>query len=369
MNENTDIIIIGGGLAGLVSAIHLSRAGQRVTVIEKHPYPRHKVCGEYLSREVMPYFQSLDADPSILEPAIISRFMMTTACGESAETVLPLGGLGISRYTLDNFLKEKAVKNGCRILHDNVIGVSFEKGRFHVEMARHSALSAGIVLGAYGKRTALEPGHPTKSTTWLAVKGHYSGDLPPDLVALHTFQGGYCGVSHVEKNKLNICYLVHYKSFREYKNIDDHREAVLFRNPFLKEIFGRCKPLFHKPLSISQVSFQSKKKVQDHMLMTGDAAGLMHPLCGNGMAVAILSAKAASESILQFKAGKFNSRPQFEQYYTQLWNKWFKKRMRAGKFLSTIVENALLCRWAVKTQRLFPQLLPFMIRQTHGNII
>ena len=54
MNINPDVIIIGGGLAGLTSALHLSKKGFKVTLIEKHDYPRHKVCGEYLSNEVVP---------------------------------------------------------------------------------------------------------------------------------------------------------------------------------------------------------------------------------------------------------------------------------------------------------------------------
>ncbi|HNU89628.1 MAG TPA: FAD-dependent oxidoreductase, partial [Ferruginibacter sp.] len=53
-SSTTDITIIGGGLAGLVSAIHLSKAGLAVTLIEKNEYPKHKVCGEYVSNEVLP---------------------------------------------------------------------------------------------------------------------------------------------------------------------------------------------------------------------------------------------------------------------------------------------------------------------------
>ena len=44
-----DVLIVGGGLAGLVNAIHLSKTGLKVIVLEKNDFPKHKVCGEYLS--------------------------------------------------------------------------------------------------------------------------------------------------------------------------------------------------------------------------------------------------------------------------------------------------------------------------------
>ena len=50
-----NVVIVGGGLAGLTSALHLTQSGLGVTLIEKNPYPRHKVCGEYISNEVLPY--------------------------------------------------------------------------------------------------------------------------------------------------------------------------------------------------------------------------------------------------------------------------------------------------------------------------
>ena len=61
--ETADILTIGGGFAGLVSAIHLSKAGLSVILIEKNEYPRHKICSKFISNEVLPYLQYLDADP------------------------------------------------------------------------------------------------------------------------------------------------------------------------------------------------------------------------------------------------------------------------------------------------------------------
>ncbi|WP_220101243.1 NAD(P)/FAD-dependent oxidoreductase [Chitinophaga oryzae] len=119
------IIIIGGGLAGLTSAIHLARAGLPVSLVEKNTYPRHKVCGEYISNEVLPYLQWLGADPAVLAPADISRLLLSAANGKTISATLPLGGFGVSRYTLDHFLLNKALAAGVRLITDTVTDVEY----------------------------------------------------------------------------------------------------------------------------------------------------------------------------------------------------------------------------------------------------
>lgn len=366
MQPVREVIIVGGGLAGLTAAIHLSKAGLHVTVIEKHPYPRHKVCGEYISNEVLPYLQWLDADPGVLSPALIERVCISTVAGRKVETRLPLGGFGISRFALDAFLMEKAVNNGVQLLQDTVTNVSFVNEQFAIETAANGTLFAAHAIGAYGKRAALDQqlnrDFWEKKSPWLAVKAHYQADFPEGLVALHNFRGGYCGVSKVEKNIVNICYLASYEVFKHYRNIDEHRREVLYENKFLKEIFTNSEPLFERPLTISQVSFSEKKKVEQHILMTGDTAGLIHPLCGNGMAMAISSAQLAAQQILDGQP-----RLALEKAYTRKWNQQFAKRMKAGSLLSTIFTHPWLSGLTMGTVVAMPVLLPFIIRQTHGK--
>jgi menaquinone-9 beta-reductase len=366
-----DIIIVGGGLAGLTSALHLLRAGLHVTVIERNSFPKHKVCGEYISNEVLPYLQWLGADPGVLAPARIERVCISTVSGKSVAAALPLGGFGISRYALDHFLMQQVIAAGGEILEDTVADVVFDNDAFCVTTAGRRQLSARFVIGAYGKRSGLDQqldrDFSARKSPWLAVKGHYEGEFPDGLVALHNFMGGYCGVSKVENNIINICYLVSYDTFRQYKNIDAHREGVLYRNPHLKTIFEQSRPLFERPLSISQVSFSAKKKVDRHILMTGDTAGLIHPLCGNGMAMAIHSAKIASEQLLSFFSGETSAREAVEREYIKTWNVAFGKRMAAGKLLSAVFRKQRLAAGVMRGLVLFPGILPVIIRQTHGK--
>ena len=92
-----DIIIIGGGLAGLVSSIQLSKGGKKVLLIEKKKYPFHRVCGEYISNETRPFLESIGLDFNKLSVKEISKFQFTSPSGRILETDLDLGGFGISR--------------------------------------------------------------------------------------------------------------------------------------------------------------------------------------------------------------------------------------------------------------------------------
>lgn len=373
MKSENNVIIVGGGLAGLTCAIHLLKFGFKATLIEKSTYPHHKVCGEYISNEVLPYLKWLDADPSLFRPTTITRLSISSASGKTIDSTLPLGGFGISRFTLDNFLLEKAKQSGCTIITDSVTSIAFKDEIFNISTAKNGLLNTRIVIGAYGKRSSLdqkmEREFIQKKSPWLAVKAHYKGDFPDDLVALHNFTGGYCGVSKVENRNINICYLTDYSSFKTHKNINDFQTQVLYKNPHLKKLFENCSLLFDQPLTISQISFERKEPVFNHILMIGDTAGLIHPLCGNGMAMAIHSAKICAELTIQFLNGTIPSRAKLEINYKNEWNRNFKKRLAIGKLLSGIIRKEKLFAPLLNLLIKFPSVLPLIIKKTHGKPI
>lgn len=368
-----DIIIVGGGLAGLVSAIHLSKSGKRVLLIEKNEFPKHKVCGEYISNEVLPYLEYLDVNPFDFGATAIHRFALSTPGGKLVESPLPLGGFGISRYTLDHILYKKAIAVGATIIEDLAEVIRFSGKSFEVSTRSGTIYQSTFVIGAFGKRSnidvKLKRSFIQKRAPFLGVKGHYSGDFPDDLVALHNFRGGYCGVSKVEEGKINICYLTDFQTFKKYKNIEIFQQEVLFKNPHLKNIFEQSKPLFTQPLTISQVSFLPKKSVENHILMSGDAAGMIHPLCGNGMGMAIHSALLLSQSLIRFFQGSIPNREALELEYTQHWHQTFKKRLGAGRLFNAVFRYDRLFEPILKGLTLFPTTLPFFIKQTHGKLI
>ena len=366
-----DVIIVGGGLAGLTSAIHLSTRKKRVLLIEKNEYPKHKVCGEYISNEVLPYLNSLGINPINEGAKQITKVHISTTKSNLIKGELPLGGFGMSRYFLDNLLVKKAHLNGVQILKDTVDSIHFKKDSFTITTKSSGVFQSKITIGAFGKRSSLDQKMKRKfiqkKSPYLAVKIHVKGVFPENLVALHNFKGGYCGVSKVEDNAINVCYITEYRSFKKHKNITDFQEQVVFKNKHLRKIFKETSPVFEKPLTISQVSFQTKNPVEDHIIMCGDTAGMIHPLCGNGMGMAISSARLASVRILQFLNGEIKTREGLEKQYLRDWNKEFKIRLKTGHFIAWLFRNQTISQIAYSILKRIPSLLPKMIKFTHGK--
>ncbi|MEX0290629.1 MAG: NAD(P)/FAD-dependent oxidoreductase [Flavobacteriaceae bacterium] len=365
-----DVIIIGGGLAGLTAALHLSESQLSILLIEKHQYPHHKVCGEYLSNEVAPYLKKLGV--LLPNPVSIKTLQLSTVKGTTLTTPLPLGGMGISRYTLDYALYNKVLEKGVEVKFGSVKAVDFEKNTFILGTVDGHSYLAEIVIGAYGKRSGIDK-HLQRSfikskSPWLAVKSHYHAKgFPDELVALHNFRGGYGGLSKTEKGEINFCYLANYKIFTKYKDIEHFNSQVVTQNPFLAEFLSSASPVFDKPITIAQISFERKQAVERHMLMCGDAAGLIHPLCGNGMAMAIHSAKMAAELVLEYFGSISPDRRVLENQYAHEWETTFKRRLIAGRRLQSMLLHPV---WADKLMQLAvksPLVLRRIIKSTHGQ--
>ena len=372
--EHYDVIIVGGGLAGLTAGLHLRLKGHAVLLIERKPYPHHKVCGEYVSNEVVPYLGRLGISLMQNGAVAINRLEMSTGSGDLLSTPLALGGKGISRYAFDHLLYQKARSAGTNFAFRSVTDIHFKNDGFEVHIDENEVYTAKLVIGAYGKRSNLDKQLDRdffkQKSSWLGVKAHYrNDDFPDDLVALHNFNGGYGGLSKTESGAVNFCYLAHYQSFQKEKGIENFNQNVVSQNPFLKAFLENAEPLFEIPLTIAQISFRPKKSVENHILMCGDTASLIHPLCGNGMAMAIHSAKIASERIHEYLSNTSYRRDRLEQDYQKQWKHTFQRRLWVGRRLQSLLLNRSLSKKALAVCVKSPFLLQKLIKTTHGSPI
>ena len=370
-----DVIIAGGGLAGLFNALLLNRAGLQVTVIEKKSYPFHRVCGEYISNEILPFLDHLGIDVFSLGASAIKRLEITATSGARFSQLLDLGGFGISRYTLDNYLYQLCEAEGVKFMLDTrVEDVRFVDNAFEVALA-NNVLTAPLVIGAFGKRSNLDSklkrAFFLKRSPYVGIKIHARIDFPDDLIQLNSFRNGYCGVSKVEGDRYCICSLAHRDDLRQQGSLEALQEAVINRNQYQKEIFRNAELLMDKPEVINEVSFEKKQPVENHIFMSGDTAGMIAPLCGNGMTMAIHSAKILSDLISQnYHPGKpFTplARTTLEQTYRRAWNRQFARRLWVGRQLQHLFGNNRLMHIAIQAMNGMPSAANWMVKQTHGK--
>ena len=370
-----DVAIAGGGLAGLALSIQLAKAGYAVIVFEKERYPFHKVCGEYISLESWNFLEELGLPLSDWNLPIIRRLLVSAPGGESIEQELPLGGFGISRYKIDAALADIARTCGVTIAEGTkVTDMVFQRTAFQVH-TDGGVFQARIACVSAGKRSNLDikwrrpftRKRSDKLNNYIAVKYHVDTDLPADSIALHNFKDGYCGISRIEDGRYCLCYMTTAANLRSNGNsIAEMEKNVLSRNPYLSVIFSSVTKLYQEPLTISQISFERRARVEDHIFFIGDGAGMIPPLSGNGMSMALHGSKMAFRCMDAFLKGQV-ARHEMEQEYEDQWSRQFGRRLWVGRQLQRWFGSERRTDILIHTLKPFPKLVSFLIRQTHGQ--
>ena len=374
MSEQYQIAIIGGGLAGLTLAIQLADAGYSAVLFEKNKYPFHKVCGEYISMESWDFIERLGLNLSEMNLPKINRLQVSSPSGKLLKHRLDLGGFGISRQLLDAKLAEIARSKGVVLLDDcKVNNITFADECFTIETAA-GIVHSEICIGSWGKKSNLDTKLDRAFTNgkktgknYVGIKYHISIDFPADLIELHNFENGYCGISKIEANKYCLCYLSDSENLKKCKgDIKKMEEQVLMKNPFLKNYFSNAKFLFSEPLAISNIRIGYKSAVEDHILMIGDTAGNIAPLSGNGMSMAMRSSFRLNQLLAEYLKRKL-TRQELEEEYSRFWRSQFKKRVQLSAFLQKLLKNGSMTNMAISILKALPFLRKIVVRSTHSK--
>lgn len=369
-----DAAIVGGGLAGLAAAILLRRQGYTVVLFEKEAYPYHKVCGEYISLESKDFLLSLGLPLQDWNLPQIDTLHLTSPSGKLFTTKLPLGGFGVSRYKLDYALALIAKAEGVHLLENTKVDAVVKEERFTIQFNRET-ITATLCLAAYGKRGNLDvkwnrnflQQQDQRLNNYVGVKYHLKTDWPLNVIGLHNFENGYCGISKIEDDKYCVCYMTRAANLKASGNsIVAMQEKILSQNPHLKKIFMNSEVLQTFPVIISQISFAQKTKTENGVLMLGDTAGMITPLCGNGMSIALHTAKIAASLGHRFLQQELSQKG-LETAYDKQWKQNFATRLGAGRLLQTFFGSTSLSNLFVAGFAKAPFLAGPIIRLTHGK--
>jgi flavin-dependent dehydrogenase len=375
MNNKFDIAIIGGGLAGLSLSIQCANAGYSTILFEKENYPFHKVCGEYISNESFPFLEKLGVPLSSWGLPSITDLNISAPNGKSYQFALPLGGFGVSRFKLDECLYQLALSKGVTVLtNTKVKDLNFILNRFEI-ITDTESYQSNIAVGSFGKRSNIDinlarpfaKAKPNALNNFIGVKYHIRYPHPTNQIALHNFDNGYCGIEEIENGECCLCYLTTAENLKKSGNsIASMEEKILSKNPLLKHIFKNAEFIYKKPLAISQISFEKKSQIENHMLCIGDASGMITPLCGNGMSIALHGSKIAFQNIDHyFKNGQ--NRSALESGFEKQWRKQFTNRIFVGRTIQRLFGNDHVTNFFLQMMQFFPRLSRKLIKATHGN--
>jgi len=377
MTERPKILIVGAGVAGSSLAIRLARENFRVTLSERDRFPRHKLCGEFISPEALIHFKKLGVLDEML--AIggdrISETVFYSVRGRSVSVPSgwfengTLGALSISRAEMDLRLLNKAKEAGAEVLEETgvskliVEGAEVRGAKLRDKNGAEFTAEADLVVDATGRARVLTRQierslhTPKTKTKFVAFKTHLkNARVAPGVCEIYFFRGGYGGLSWVENGVTNFCFIIKADVVKKFGNDVERiwREVVL-KNSRALAAMKDAKIVFDW-IAVSIDGFGTKNLVPaPNLVAVGDAAAFIDPFTGSGM----LMAMENSELLAGCIAAEPVSLRQMAQNYEVLYRQKFRRRlatcqwMRHASFTPYLAEGAIFVLGLNKTLRHF----------------
>lgn len=310
-----DAVVVGASLAGSAAALVLARSGARVVLVDKASFPRPKTCGELLSPDGVAALARLGLDGAVRAAgaATIRRFALVRPDGRRVAGRLPAPALSLSRERLDALVLDGARAAGALAhLGEAVVSVEGSLARGFVVRTAARTLEARAVLGAWGRYSPLDGrlgrpffGSPAPLFGFKKFLAGEAGRRLEDQVVLHVFRGGYLGLSLVEDGRVSLGALARPEVAKEAHGDFDR---------LLVRLGGECPGLAADleglapepgPALVSEpVHLGRREAVLGGVLLAGDAAGVVDPYTGSGMALALRTGEAAGALLAEHAAGR-----------------------------------------------------------------
>ena len=370
-----DVAVVGAGPAGSTLATLLARRGVAVALVNREEFPRDKLCGEFLSYDARPIVERLGLSletPEITRCRVVSRRRVY-------EFDFPSPARGISRQLFDDLLFRTAIGAGAQpfagwtatalspltierdgerqtIETRTIVGAWGRWGRFDQQLERRFARDRTH------RHFGFKRHYRGVDTLLPRASGGEGGRRPeeraPHTIDLYSFRGGYLGVSPVENGLTNICGLVHASRLAGHKGRwDTFVDTIRAADPRLDEMYAGYEPAQEGFLSSEPVIFRARSPLERGIFMIGDAAGIIDPLTGNGMAMAMQSAVLALPYVMSGRA----------EGYGAAHEQFFGSRIRWSRRVASILSNPALLDACLRMVRT-PKAGSFLLRHTRASI-
>lgn len=297
-------VIVGGGLAGGAAAALLAARGQRPLVLERERGPKDKICGEFLSTEAQAHLAALGLDVGRLGGAPIRAVRMVSG-DRALDRPLPFTAVGLTRRRLDEALLAHAESLGAEVCR----GVSVRSIGDGALETNDGALPAPVMLLASGKHDVRgarrEPGRGTLRGM-VGFKSHWR--LAPSqraalagFVEVVLFDGGYAGLQPVEGGLANLCLVVRQEAFEAAGQAWAALLEKLREEPHLARRLENAEPVTARPLTVADIpyGYLHRGAAAESVYRLGDQAAVIPSFCGDGMAIALHSARLAARAVLE----------------------------------------------------------------------
>ncbi|MBA2934331.1 NAD(P)-binding protein [Sphingomonas sp. CGMCC 1.13654] len=300
----SEIAIVGGGLAGGAAATLLARESRRVILLERDAEPAHRICGEFISGDAAAMLDRLGLDLERLGATRMDRMRIVSET-RTITAPLPFAAFGLTRKRLDSALLDLAAAAGARIER----GVAARKIEGRRVESRLGTIDPGALLLASGKHDVRGAPRPTEGcdqdfvgfkTYWrlgaaatAGLRGHIEILLFPD---------GYAGLQLVEGGLANLCLLVRKSRFTEMGGGWSALLNALLKLPRFALRLADGEQILEKPLAIAGVPYgfvhRASPGSNELAFRLGDQAAVIPSFCGDGMAIALHSARRAAETLM-----------------------------------------------------------------------
>lgn len=375
-----DVVVVGAGPAGSTLAVALARQGWDVLLVERHDFPRHKVCGEFLSPEAQDTLRQLGLLQRLatLAPVSLSHVRLTTPAGSTLRTALPGQAWGLSRYAMDAALATAARQQGVTLWTGTTVTAWQPRGHGYEVHLRGTGqpivCTARAVIMACGRHTlAGLPPRPAASgrlSGWrrcVGVKAHYTGVRMPPQVELFLFSGGYVGINPIEGDRANVCMLIDYQGFvGAGKSVAEVLDAATAWNVAFARRLNGARLVPGTACAVAPVDTARRAEPWAGLACLGDTAAMMPPLCGDGLAMALRSTVLCTPLADAFLRGQLTLAG-WEQAYTSAWQREFRQQLRLGRWLQNLLGRRGVRDGLIGLGQRLPAVADYLVQATRGS--